>query len=240
MATSKSLVIVESPAKAKTIEKYLGKGFEVRASVGHIMDLPKNDIGVELEKRTFEPELIVSPGKEKVVEQLKKAGEKADGIYLAADPDREGEAIAYLALQPGHQPKSGRRSAGLPSTRLRKRLCRTPFSTPGMSTKISSMRNRRAECLTALLATRFRLYCGIRFDVASRLAVCRRLLSLLIVEREREIGVRLPAKVLDSGSSITPGDASGEDNQGKNARHRWRAHLRRYSKRTGICHRKRD
>ena len=59
---SKSLVIVESPAKAKTIEKYLGKGFEVRASVGHIMDLPKNDIGVELKNRTFEPELVVSPG----------------------------------------------------------------------------------------------------------------------------------------------------------------------------------
>ncbi len=103
---SKSLVIVESPAKAKTIEKYLGKGFEVRASVGHIMDLPKNDIGVELAKRTFEPELIVSPGKEKVVDQLKKAAAKADEIYLAPDPDREGEAIAYhLALQLGTSPK---------------------------------------------------------------------------------------------------------------------------------------
>ena len=102
MATSKSLVIVESPAKAKTIEKYLGKGFEVRASVGHIMDLPKNDIGVELKKRTFEPTLIVSPGKEKVVEQLRKAGAKADEIFLAPDPDREGEAIAYhLAMQLG-------------------------------------------------------------------------------------------------------------------------------------------
>ncbi|HXE06026.1 MAG TPA: DNA topoisomerase, partial [Bryobacteraceae bacterium] len=102
MATSKSLVIVESPAKAKTIEKYLGKGFEVRASIGHIMDLPKNDIGVELKKRTFEPTLIVSPGKEKVVDQLRKAGAKADEIYLAPDPDREGEAIAYhLAMQLG-------------------------------------------------------------------------------------------------------------------------------------------
>ena len=70
---SKSLVIVESPAKAKTIGKYLGKDFEVQASIGHIMDLPKNDIGVELEKRTFEPTLIVSPGKEKLVDQLKKA-----------------------------------------------------------------------------------------------------------------------------------------------------------------------
>jgi len=62
---SKSLVIVESPAKAKTIEKYLGKGFDVRASVGHIMDLPKKDIGVELVNRTFVPTLIISPGKER-------------------------------------------------------------------------------------------------------------------------------------------------------------------------------
>jgi DNA topoisomerase I len=102
MAMSKSLVIVESATKAKTIEKYLGKGFEVLASVGHIMDLPKNDIGVELENRTFEPTLIVSPGKEKVVAQLKRAAAKADEIFLAPDPDREGEAIAYhLALQLG-------------------------------------------------------------------------------------------------------------------------------------------
>ena len=74
MAMSKSLVIVESPAKAKTIEKYLGKGFEVLASVGHIMDLPKNDIGVELKNRTFEPTLIVSPGKEKVVGAAEEGG----------------------------------------------------------------------------------------------------------------------------------------------------------------------
>ncbi len=106
---SKSLVIVESATKAKTIEKYLGKGFEVLASVGHIMDLPKNDIGVELEKRTFEPTLIVSPGKEKVVGQLKKAAAKADQIFLAPDPDREGEAIAYhllLQLAPLAQDRS--------------------------------------------------------------------------------------------------------------------------------------
>src|SRR3569833_1099867 len=106
MAMSKSLVIVESPAKAKTIEKYLGKGFEVLASVGHIMDLPKNDIGVELQNRSFIPTLIVSPGKEKVVAQLKRAAASADEIYLAPDQDREGEAIAYhLALQLGTSPK---------------------------------------------------------------------------------------------------------------------------------------
>ncbi len=92
---AKSLVIVESPAKAKTINKYLGKDFVVEASVGHIMDLPKNKIGVDLEDGTFEPELIVMPGKEKVVDRLKKLASGADAVYLAPDPDREGEAIAW-------------------------------------------------------------------------------------------------------------------------------------------------
>jgi len=96
----KSLVIVESPAKAKTINKYLGKDFEVEASFGHIMDLPKRDIGVELAHRTFEPTLVVSPDKEKVVAKLRKLAAKADAVYLAPDPDREGEAIAaHLEMQ---------------------------------------------------------------------------------------------------------------------------------------------
>ncbi len=97
---AKSLVIVESPAKAKTINKYLGSDYLVEASIGHIMDLPKNDIGVELLHRTFAPTLIVSPGKEKVVDRLKKLAAKADWVYLAPDPDREGEAIAaHLSMQ---------------------------------------------------------------------------------------------------------------------------------------------
>jgi DNA topoisomerase-1 len=97
---AKSLVIVESPAKAKTINKYLGSDYVVEASIGHIMDLPKNDIGVELKRRTFEPTLIVSPGKEKIVERLKKLAAKSDMVYLAPDPDREGEAIAaHLSMQ---------------------------------------------------------------------------------------------------------------------------------------------
>ncbi|MCL2660585.1 MAG: DNA topoisomerase, partial [Acidobacteriaceae bacterium] len=97
---AKSLVIVESPAKAKTINKYLGGNYMVEASLGHIMDLPKNDIGVELKHRTFEPTLIVSPGKEKIVDRLKRLAARADAVYLAPDPDREGEAIAaHLAMQ---------------------------------------------------------------------------------------------------------------------------------------------
>src|SRR5580698_9996615 len=97
---AKNLVIVESPAKAKTIGKYLGSDYVVEASIGHIMDLPKNDIGVELKLRTFEPTLIVSPGKEKIVDRLKKLAAKSDAVFLAPDPDREGEAIAaHLKFQ---------------------------------------------------------------------------------------------------------------------------------------------
>jgi DNA topoisomerase-1 len=96
----KSLVIVESPVKGKTINKYLGKDYVVEASFGHIMDLPKRDLGVELAKRTFEPTLMVTPDKEKIVRHLKKLAEKADAVYLAPDPDREGEAIAaHLSMQ---------------------------------------------------------------------------------------------------------------------------------------------
>jgi len=90
----KSLVIVESPAKAKTIAKYLGKDYTVKASVGHIMDLPKSKLGVDIEKN-FEPSYIQIKGKGPVVKELKSAAKKADRILLATDPDREGEAIAF-------------------------------------------------------------------------------------------------------------------------------------------------
>ena len=94
---SKNLVIVESPAKAKTINKYLGSDYTVMASVGHIMDLPSKGLGVDIENN-FEPTYEVIPdvkkrNNKKVVSELKKAAKAADSIYLAADPDREGEAI---------------------------------------------------------------------------------------------------------------------------------------------------
>ena len=86
-------MIVESPAKAKTIQKYLGKGYTVEASLGHVKDLPKSTLGVDIDNE-FDTEYIVIPGKEKVLTRLKKLAESADHIYLAPDPDREGEAIA--------------------------------------------------------------------------------------------------------------------------------------------------
>ncbi len=102
---SKGLVIVESPAKAKTIQKYLGKGFTVEASLGHVKDLPKSTLGVDTDN-DFETEYVVIPGKEKVLSKLKKLALSADNIYLAPDPDREGEAIAaHLAEELGNGEK---------------------------------------------------------------------------------------------------------------------------------------
>lgn len=90
----KALVVVESPAKAKTIKKYLGPGYEVKASVGHIKDLPQKELGVDV-TQGFLPQYQVIDGKEKVVKELNAAAEKASTVFLATDPDREGEAIAW-------------------------------------------------------------------------------------------------------------------------------------------------
>ena len=192
---SKSLVIVESPAKAKTIEKYLGKGFEVLASVGHIMDLPKNDIGVELEHRTFEPTLIVSPGKEKVVAQLKRAAAKADEIFLAPDPDREGEAIAYhLALQLGTSAKEKKKIRRVTFNEITKKAVQEAFlhARDLDQNLVDSQQTRRildrlvGYQISPLLWDKVRrgLSAGRVQTVAVR----------LIVEREREIGAFVPVE----------------------------------------------
>ncbi|MBW2145927.1 MAG: type I DNA topoisomerase [Deltaproteobacteria bacterium] len=91
---AKSLIIVESPAKARTLKKYLGDQFVVKATVGHVMDLPKSRLAINIEKG-YEPEYLVIRGKQKILNELKKDAEKSDKIYLATDPDREGEAIAF-------------------------------------------------------------------------------------------------------------------------------------------------
>src|SRR6204780_514039 len=91
---AKALVIVESPAKAKTINKYLGKQFVVKASLGHIKDLPKKDLAVDVDNG-FRPKYEVIEGKKKLMQELRDAAKGVDSIYLAADPDREGEAICW-------------------------------------------------------------------------------------------------------------------------------------------------
>src|SRR5579872_6875396 len=100
---AKALVIVESPAKAKTINKYLGKQFVVMASLGHIKDLPKRDLAVDVENG-FRPHYEVIEGKKKLMQELRDEAKKCDQIYLAADPDREGEAICWH-LQEELKPK---------------------------------------------------------------------------------------------------------------------------------------
>jgi DNA topoisomerase-1 len=94
----KSLIIVESPSKAKTLHKYLGKNFVVKASVGHVKDLPEKRLGVDIAKG-FQPEYVVIKGKDKFLAEIKKAAKDADKVYLASDPDREGEAIAWHIAQ---------------------------------------------------------------------------------------------------------------------------------------------
>ena len=94
MATASNLVIVESPSKAKTIGKYLGPEYTVKASMGHLRDLPKSTMGVDLE-HDFTPKYLPVSGKEALIKELKEAATKADTIYLATDPDREGEAISW-------------------------------------------------------------------------------------------------------------------------------------------------
>jgi DNA topoisomerase-1 len=153
------------------------------------MDLPKNEIGVELEKRTFEPTLIVSPGKEKVVAQLKKAAAKADEIYLAPDPDREGEAIAYhLALQLGTSAKERKKIRRVTFNEITKKAVQEAFKHPRDLDQdlVDSQQTRRVldrlvgYQISPLLWDKVRrgLSAGRVQTVAVR----------LIVEREREIG----------------------------------------------------
>ena len=102
----KSLVVVESPAKAKTISKFLGRGYQVKASMGHVRDLPKSKLGVDV-GNGYEPTYISVRGMGEIIRDLKAAAKKADNVLFATDPDREGEAISWhLAQLLGIKPES--------------------------------------------------------------------------------------------------------------------------------------
>ncbi|MCJ7774296.1 MAG: toprim domain-containing protein, partial [Desulfobacterales bacterium] len=90
---AKPLVVVESPTKVKTLKKYIGKDYNIVASVGHIKDLPTKELGIDIESG-FKPIYKTIPGKQKIISSLKKAAKDVTDVYLAPDPDREGEAIA--------------------------------------------------------------------------------------------------------------------------------------------------
>jgi DNA topoisomerase I len=192
---SKSLVIVESATKAKTIEKYLGKGFSVLASVGHIMDLPKKDIGVELENRTFEPTLEVSPDKLKVVAQLKRAGAAADEIFLAPDPDREGEAIAYhLAIQLGTNAKERKKIRRVTFNEITKKAVQEAFKHARDVDQNLVYAQQTRRVLDRLVGYQIS---PLLWDKVRRGLSAGRVQTVavrLIVEREREIGAFQPVE----------------------------------------------
>jgi DNA topoisomerase I len=181
---AKSLVIVESPAKAKTISKYLGRNFTVKASVGHIKDLPKSKLGVDVEN-DFTPQYAVIDRKKTVVKELKEAAKKADAIYLAADPDREGEAICqHLAEEVGGK---GRNVYRVLFHEITKNAIQEAFKNPGQINlhKVEAQQARRildrlvGYKISPLLWDKVRrgLSAGRVQTVALR----------MIVEREREI-----------------------------------------------------
>ena len=216
---AKNLVIVESPAKAKTIGKYLGSDYVVEASIGHIMDLPKNDIGVELKHRTFLPTLIISPGKEKVVERLKKRAAKSDSVFLAPDPDREGEAIAaHLKFQL------------LPSIKDKSKLRRVTFNEITKKAVKAAFEHTRDvdENLVDAQQTRRVLDRLVGYQISPLLwDKVRRGLSAgrvqtvalrLIVEREREINAFNPVEYWNIDALLSPLEASKQGGQEFTAR----------------------
>src|SRR5271155_486792 len=202
---AKSLVIVESPAKAKTIGKYLGSDYVVEASIGHIMDLPKNEIGVELKNRTFEPTLIVSPGKEKVVEQLKKLAAKSDSVYLAPDPDREGEAIAYhLALQLGTNAKERKKIRRVTFNEITKKAVQEAFkhARDVDQNLVDAQQTRRVlDRLVGYQVSPLLWDKGRRGLSAGRVQTVA---VRLIVEREREIGAFKPVEYWTLDAQLHP------------------------------------
>lgn len=126
---SKNLVIVESPAKAKTIGKYLGNQFVVKASLGHVKDLPKKDLAVAVDS-DFRPDYQIIEGKKKLISELKQAAKKAEAVYLAADPDREGEAICWHLQEELDGRNNGPRIYRVMFNEITKNAIQKAFETP--------------------------------------------------------------------------------------------------------------
>ena len=209
---SRNLVIVESPAKAKTIGKYLGKDYTVEASIGHIMDLPKNDIGVELKRRTFEPTLIVSPGKEKVVAQLKRHASKADAVFLAPDPDREGEAIAaHLRIQLLPALKKGATLQRVTFNEITQKAVKAAFAHARDVDEnlVDAQQTRRV--LDRLVGYQIS---PLLWDKVKRGLSAGRVQTValrLIVEREREINAFVPVEYWNIDAVLSPLGNDGQE-----------------------------
>jgi DNA topoisomerase I len=182
----KALVIVESPAKAKTINKYLGKDYVVKASLGHIKDLPKRDLAVDVD-HDFEPHYEVIEGKKKLISELKAAAKKVDEIYLAADPDREGEAICYHLEEELRDKKGVTKIFRVMFNEITKKAVLKAFETPTQVNKnlVDAQQSRRV--LDRLVGYKIS---PLLWDKVRRGLSAGRVQTValrVIVEREREI-----------------------------------------------------
>src|SRR5689334_3666937 len=183
---AKNLVIVESPAKAKTIGKYLGKQYVVKASLGHVKDLPKKDLSVDVD-HGFEPKYEVIEGKKKLITELKQAAKKVEEIYLAADPDREGEAICYHLQEELREKKAGPKIFRVMFNEITKNAIQKAFEKPGeVNTNLVEAQQAR-RVLDRLVGYKIS---PLLWDKVRRGLSAGRVQTValrLIVEREREI-----------------------------------------------------
>jgi DNA topoisomerase I len=187
---AKALVIVESPAKAKTINKYLGKQFVVKASLGHIKDLPKKDLAVDVDNG-FEPRYEVIEGKKKLITELKQAAKKVEDVYLAADPDREGEAICYH-LQEELGGKKGPRIYRVMFNEITKKAIEKAFEKPSQVNVNLVDAQQARRVLDRLVGYKIS---PLLWDKVRRGLSAGRVQTValrLIVEREREIRAFIP------------------------------------------------
>jgi DNA topoisomerase-1 len=181
-----SLVIVESPAKAKTISKYLGRNFVVKASLGHVKDLPKRDLAVDVE-HGFEPTYVIIEGKRKLINELKQAARKSDTVYLAADPDREGEAICYHLQEELEGKKNGPRIRRVMFNEITANAIRRAFEHPGAVNMSLVEAQQARRVLDRLVGYKIS---PLLWDKVRRGLSAGRVQTVavrLIVEREREI-----------------------------------------------------
>src|SRR5262249_18758280 len=182
----KALVIVESPAKAKTINKDLGKQYVVKASLGHIKDLPKKDLSVDVDNG-FEPKYEVIEGKKKLITELKQTAKKVEEVYLAADPDREGEAICYHLQEELGDRKNGPKIYRVMFNEITKKAVEAAFKTPGqVNTNLVDAQQAR-RVLDRLVGYKIS---PLLWDKVRRGLSAGRVQTValrLIVEREREI-----------------------------------------------------
>src|SRR5438876_9008046 len=191
VVAKRSLVVVESPTKVKTIQKYLDSSFVVKASMGHVRDLPKSQLGVD-PKKGFKPKYVVSPGKKKVLDELKKAAANADTLYVATDPDREGEAIGWHLAQELDVGKNNVYRVSF--NEITERAVRGAFAKPGRIDlkKVDAQQARRV--LDRLVGYKLS---PLLWDKVQRGLSAGRVQSVavrLIVDREREIQAFVPVE----------------------------------------------